>query len=61
MSLGEDRSPIRTGHGLANHAVLSNLVLALLLRSGRGATVPLTPAHFCARRDEALEALRAKQ
>ena len=61
VSLGEDRSHIRTGHGPANHAALNNLALALLVRSGRGPTVPLAQSHFCACRDEALEALQAKQ
>ena len=60
VSLGEGRSRIRTGHGPANHAALNNLVLALLLRSARGATVPPAQSHFCARRHEALEALQAE-
>ena len=59
VSLGEDRSHIRTGHGPANNAALNNLALALLVRSGP--TVPLAQSHFCACRDEALEALQAKQ
>ena len=61
VSMGEDASHIRTGHGPANNAALNNLALALLVRSGRGPTVPLAQSHFCACRDEALEALQAKQ
>ena len=61
VSLGEDRSPIQTGHGPANHAARNNLALALLVRSERGPTVPLAQSHFCTCRDEALEALQAKQ
>ena len=61
VSLGEDHSRIRTGHGSANNAALNNLALALLVRSGRGAMVPLAQSHFCACRDEALEAPQAKQ
>ena len=61
MSLGEDRRHIWTGHGPANHATLNHLALALLLRSGRGATATVPLAHFSVRRDEALEALQAKQ
>ena len=61
VSMGEDDSHIWTGHGPANNAALNNLALALLVRSGRGPTVPLAQSHFCACRDEALEAMQAKQ
>ena len=61
VSLQEDRSRIRTGHGPANNAALNNLVLALIKRSGKFATVPDGMAHYRADRAAALEALLSRQ
>ena len=61
VSLQEDRSRIRTGHGPANNAALNNLVLALIKRSGKFATVPDGIAHYRADRAAALEALLSRQ
>lgn len=41
-------------------AVMNNLVLALLLRSGQGQTVTLAQPHLSVQLDEALEAFQAE-
>ena len=45
LSLLGDRSKFRTGCGLENDAALNNLVLALIERSGKFATVLEGMAH----------------
>ena len=57
VSLGEDRSRIRTGHGPSNAAALNNLALALLLSHRPGETVPNAQTYYVGNRDEALQLL----
>ena len=61
VSLLEDASHIRTGHGPANNAALNNLALALIKRSGKFATVPEGMAYYTANRAAALEAMLTRQ
>ena len=61
MSLLEDASRIRTGHGPANNAAPKNLALALIKRSGKFATVPEGMAYYTANRAAALEAMLTRQ
>ena len=61
VSLLEDASRIRTGHGPANNAALNNLALALIKRSGKFATVPEGMAYSTANRAAALEAMLTRQ
>lgn len=70
VSLLEDKSQIRTGHGPANNAALNNLALALIKYSaqrqdktnakGRGQTTGESIAHNIGDREAALEALLAR-
>ena len=57
VSLGEDRSRIRTGHGPSNAAALNNLALALLLSQRPQDTVPDAQTYYAGNRDEALQVL----
>jgi len=57
VSLGEDRSRIRTGHGPSNAAALNNLALALLLSQRPQDTVPDAQTYYAGNRDEALQLL----
>ena len=57
VTYGEDSSRIRTGHGPANSAALTNLALALILTRPPGGTVPDAITHYNGNRDEALERL----
>ena len=61
VSLLEDASRIRTGHGPANNAVLNNLVLALIKRSGKFAMVPEGMAYYTVNRAASLEAMLTRQ
>ena len=64
VSLLEDRSHIRTGHGPANNAALNNLTLALIKYSIKSddedQTIGERMAHYVANREAALEALLAR-
>ena len=55
VSLGEDRSRIRTGHGPSNAAALNNLALALLLSQRPQDTVPHAQTYYVGNRDEAVD------
>ena len=57
VSLGEDASRIRTGHGPSNAAALNNLALALLLSQRPDDTVPNAQTYYAGNRDEALQLL----
>ena len=59
VSLSEDGSGGRTPPGPASQGERNNLVLALLVRSGRGQTEAQAPGNV--RREEPLAALQAKQ
>ena len=65
VSLLEDDSQIRTGHGPANNAALNNLTLALIKysaeRRDKDKTIGERMAHYVANREAALEALLARQ
>ena len=61
VSLLENESEIRTGHGSANNAALNNLALALIKRSGEFATVPEDMAHYRANRAAAPERMLTRQ
>ncbi|MCY4188149.1 MAG: transposase [Bryobacterales bacterium] len=57
VSLGEDRSRIRTGHGPANASALNNLALALLRSQRPQDTLPHAQTYYAGNRDEALQLL----
>ena len=57
VSLGEDRSRIRTGHGPSNSSALNNLALKLLLSQRPDDTVPNAQTYYAGNRDEALQLL----
>lgn len=57
VSLLEDKSKVRTGHGPANNAVLSNLVLVLIKCNGKFATVLEGMPYYPVNREAALEVL----
>ena len=57
ISLGEDSSRIRTGHGPSNAAALNNLALTLLLSQRPDDTVPNAQTYYAGNRDEALQLL----
>ena len=61
LSLLEDKSQIRSGCEPANNAALNNLVLALIKRSGKFATVLEGMTHYTANREAALEALLTRR
>ena len=65
VSLLEDSSHIRTGHGPANNAALNNLVLALIKHSAKpgekNQSIGDRMAHYAANREAALAALLARQ
>ena len=64
VSLLEDDSHIRTGHGPANNAMLNNLVLALIKHNtkpgDKDKTIGDRMAHYVGDREGALEALLAR-
>ncbi len=57
ISLDEDSSRIRTGHGPANAAALNNLALALLRSQRPQDTLPHAQIYYAGNRDEALQLL----
>jgi len=60
-SLPEEKSQIRSWHGLANNEALHNLVLTMINRNGKFATVSEGMAHYTSNREATLEALLARK
>ncbi len=55
-TMGEDAARFRAGHSPANHAMLNNIVLAVVFHNGFR-YLPEANRHYAMRRDDAFDAI----